>query len=47
MMTDQIEHNEHRRPADDRREPVSWAGRAPGEEPTAAPPARPAGQDRA
>ena len=47
MMTDQIEHNEHRRPADDRREPVAWAGRAPGEEPAAAPPARPAGQDRA
>jgi hypothetical protein len=48
MMTEKIEHNEHRRPADDRREPVAWAGRAPGDEPApATAPGRPAGRDRA
>jgi hypothetical protein len=46
MMSDAIEHNEHRRPADDRREPVAWAGRTPVDEPAAAP-VRPAGGDRA
>ena len=46
MMSDSIEHNEHRRPADDRREPVAWAGRAPVDEPVTAP-VRPAGRDRA
>jgi hypothetical protein len=42
MMRDQIEHNEHRRPADDGREPVAWAGR---EQPTPAP-AHPAAREQ-
>jgi len=43
MMTDQIEHTEHRRTAGERqaaearREPVAWAGRPA--DPVAAPPA--------
>ena len=29
MMTEKIEHTEHRRPADERRDPVAWSGPAP------------------
>jgi hypothetical protein len=46
MMTDQIEHNEHRRPAADRREPVAWAGRTPSDEPATATPGRPTDRDQ-
>jgi hypothetical protein len=28
MMRDQVEHTEHRRAADERREPVAWSGPA-------------------
>ena len=47
MMTDQIEHNEHRRPADDTRAPVAWAGRAHGDEPARAVATAPPDRDRA
>jgi hypothetical protein len=37
MMTDRIEHTEHRRPAEgreaERREPVAWTGPSAGERP--------------
>jgi len=29
MMQERIEHTEHRRAADERREPVAWAGPSP------------------